>query len=245
MSLVKRKKGSERRRRNCSNPSCPESSGRTSKSQVPSPVPRSPRRCRSKGNPGPWNRWRPPVSMAAAVPAELSVDHAELSTEELVQRLSQVLLVEAEAINEKIEGNEFLRSSLNRLSFGSFAKLVDACASQTEDPPLLPSASPTLRRMAATMEVSRRIITATAAPARMMGFAEDYVEEQFAPWVKNRGGWVSHFSFPRSRILLAPPFKLYNKFTTSIMHNIVTNHIHSHSSIRQFHNFPPHLKRQL
>lgn len=39
------------------------------------------------------------------------------------------------------------------------------------------------------MEVSRRIVTATGA-VRMQGYAECYMEN-FAPWVKSHGGWVS------------------------------------------------------
>lgn len=59
----------------------------------------------------------------------------------------------------------------------------------SEAPALLPAASPTLQRMAVTMEVSRRIVTATGAH-RMQGYAECYMET-FAPWVKSQGGWVS------------------------------------------------------
>ncbi|KAI4822209.1 hypothetical protein KUCAC02_007768 [Chaenocephalus aceratus] len=51
----------------------------------------------------------------------------------------------------------FLRSSLARLSYASFANLLDTFSgSEVSDPPALqPAASPTLRRMAVTMEVSR------------------------------------------------------------------------------------------
>ena len=50
-------------------------------------------------------------------------------------------------------------------------------------------ASPTLRKVAVTMEVSRRVVTATGTQ-RMQGYAERYMET-FAPWVKSHGGWVS------------------------------------------------------
>ncbi|XP_071357604.1 uncharacterized protein bcl2l12 isoform X2 [Trachinotus anak] len=109
--------------------------------------------------------------------------------EAVVQQLVQVLSVEGDSINTKIQSDPFLRSSLARLSYASFAKLVDTFSNSqvSEAPPLPPSASPTLRRMAVTMEVSRRIVTATGT-VRMQGYAECYMET-FAPWVKSQGGW--------------------------------------------------------
>ncbi|XP_041633844.1 uncharacterized protein bcl2l12 [Cheilinus undulatus] len=109
--------------------------------------------------------------------------------EVMVQRLVEVLSSEGDSINTKIQSDAFLRSSLTRLSYPSFAKLLDTFSSTqvSEAPPLPPTASPTLRRMAVTMEVSRRIVTATGTQ-RMQGYAECYMET-FAPWVKSHGGW--------------------------------------------------------
>uniref|UniRef100_A0A3B3DK18 BCL2 like 12 n=1 Tax=Oryzias melastigma TaxID=30732 RepID=A0A3B3DK18_ORYME len=110
--------------------------------------------------------------------------------EKLIQDLAQVLSSEGDSINEKIQANPFLRSSLNRLSYASFAKLLDnySNAQVTQVSDLPPSASPTLRRIAVSMEVSRRIVTATGAQ-RTQGYAERYMET-FVPWVKQHGGWV-------------------------------------------------------
>ncbi|KAI3360293.1 hypothetical protein L3Q82_014596, partial [Scortum barcoo] len=109
--------------------------------------------------------------------------------EDLVRQLVEVLSSQGDSINTKIEADPFLRSRLSRLSYASFAKVVDTLSSTqiSEDPALPPEASPTLRRMAVTMEVSRRIVTATGA---MQGYAECYMET-FVPWVKSHGGWVS------------------------------------------------------
>ncbi|KAK9535875.1 hypothetical protein VZT92_008229 [Zoarces viviparus] len=107
----------------------------------------------------------------------------------VVQQLAQVLSLEGDSINVKIESDPFLRSSLARLSYASFSKLLDTFGSSLVSgaPVQLPTASPTLRRMAVTMEVSRRIVTATGTQ-RMQGYAECYMES-FAPWVKSQGGW--------------------------------------------------------
>uniref|UniRef100_UPI0037E81544 apoptosis facilitator Bcl-2-like protein 14 isoform X1 n=2 Tax=Semicossyphus pulcher TaxID=241346 RepID=UPI0037E81544 len=118
--------------------------------------------------------------------------------EAVVQQLVQVLSLEGDSINTKIQSDPFLRSNLNRLSYPSFAKLLDTFSSRqvSEAPPLPPTASPTLRRMAVTMEVSRRIVTATGTQ-RMQGYAERYMET-FAPWVKSQGGWenIVHLEEP-------------------------------------------------
>lgn len=107
----------------------------------------------------------------------------------VVQQLVQVLSLEGDSINTKIQSDPFLRTSLTRLSYPSFAKLLDTFSSSqvSEAAVLAPTASPTLRRMAVTMEVSRRIVTATGTQ-RMQGYAECYMEN-FAPWVKKHGGW--------------------------------------------------------
>lgn len=109
--------------------------------------------------------------------------------EAVVRQLVQVLSLEGDSINTKIQSDSFLRSNLTRLSYASFAKLLDTFGSSqvAEAPALPPTASPTLQRMAVTMEVSRRIVTATGTQ-RMQGYAECYMET-FAPWVKSQGGW--------------------------------------------------------
>uniref|UniRef100_A0A673NJ28 Uncharacterized LOC107729416 n=2 Tax=Sinocyclocheilus rhinocerous TaxID=307959 RepID=A0A673NJ28_9TELE len=115
--------------------------------------------------------------------------------EAVVQQLVQILTSEGDAINEKINVNPFLRSTLTRLSYPSFAKLLDTYASQSEEPPApapapapgLAPVSPTLRRLAITMDVSRRVVTATGVQ-RLTGYAERYMES-FAPWVRSHGGW--------------------------------------------------------
>lgn len=107
--------------------------------------------------------------------------------EAVVQQLVQILTSEGDAMNDKINANPFLRSTLTRLSYASFAKLLDTYASESEESPLPATGSPTLRRIAITMEASRRVVTATGVQ-RLTGFAERYMES-FAPWVKSHGGW--------------------------------------------------------
>ncbi|XP_058261167.1 apoptosis facilitator Bcl-2-like protein 14 isoform X2 [Hemibagrus wyckioides] len=108
--------------------------------------------------------------------------------EAIVQQLVQILTTEGDVINEKIESNPLLRKSLTRMSYTSFARLLDSCANEAVDPPLPVAESPTLQRVAITMEMTRRVVTATGVTQRVEGYAERYMEN-FAPWVKSQGGW--------------------------------------------------------
>ncbi|PWA30295.1 hypothetical protein CCH79_00015735, partial [Gambusia affinis] len=88
-----------------------------------------------------------------------------------------------------IQQDPELRSKLARLSYRSFEHILDIFGRSqvAEAPPLKPSTSPTLQRIAISMEVSRRMVTATGTQ-RIEGFAERYMDN-FVPWVKSHGGW--------------------------------------------------------
>ncbi|KPP70967.1 apoptosis facilitator Bcl-2-like protein 14-like [Scleropages formosus] len=115
--------------------------------------------------------------------------------EEVIQELVQALSMQGDALDRRIRSDPFLRSSLEGLSYHSFEKMLDMFAGQTvEAAP--PSVNPTLSRIAATMELSRRVITATGAQ-RMLGYAEEYMKN-FTPWVKSQGGWERIVQFEDS-----------------------------------------------
>ncbi|KAK7881113.1 hypothetical protein WMY93_032291 [Mugilogobius chulae] len=133
---------------------------------------------------------KPPARTPSPLPPPPQTLSPVYDKETVVQRLVDLIMLEGDAINTKIESEPFLRSSLSRLSYASFARLLDAVSADPvlcEVPAPAADASPTLRRMAVSMEVSRRIVTATGTQ-RMQGYAECYMEN-FAPWVKRQGGW--------------------------------------------------------
>ncbi|XP_014915434.1 uncharacterized protein bcl2l12 [Poecilia latipinna] len=109
--------------------------------------------------------------------------------EVVVQQLVKLLSSEGDAMNTKIQQDPELRSKLSRLSYRSFEHVLDIFGRNqvSEDPPLKPSTSPTLQRIAISMEVSRRMVTATGTQ-RIEGYAERYMDN-FIPWVKSHGGW--------------------------------------------------------
>ncbi|XP_032444600.1 uncharacterized protein bcl2l12 [Xiphophorus hellerii] len=113
----------------------------------------------------------------------------ECDNEILAQRLVKLLSSEGDAMNTKIQQDPELRARLSRLSYRSFEHILDIFSRSqvTEAPPLQPSTSPTLQRIAVSMEVSRRMVTATGTQ-RIEGFAERYMDN-FIPWVKSQGGW--------------------------------------------------------
>lgn len=96
----------------------------------------------------------------------------------------------------QIQSDPFLRNSLSRLSYSSFARVMETyTSSQVSEVEVLPTpASPTVQKIAVTMEASRRIVTATGTQ-RLQGYAERYIET-FNPWVKSQGGWVSDCTKP-------------------------------------------------
>ncbi|XP_014868054.1 PREDICTED: bcl-2-like protein 12 [Poecilia mexicana] len=109
--------------------------------------------------------------------------------EVVVQQLVKLLSSEGDAMNTKIQQDPELRSKLSRLSYRSFEHVLDIFGRNqvSEDPPLKASTSPTLQRIAISMEVSRRMVTATGTQ-RIEGYAERYMDN-FIPWVKSHGGW--------------------------------------------------------
>ncbi|XP_043955024.1 apoptosis facilitator Bcl-2-like protein 14 [Gambusia affinis] len=109
--------------------------------------------------------------------------------EVVAQQLVRLLSSEGDAMNTKIQQDPELRSKLARLSYRSFEHILDIFGRSqvAEAPPLKPSTSPTLQRIAISMEVSRRMVTATGTQ-RIEGFAERYMDN-FVPWVKSHGGW--------------------------------------------------------
>ncbi|XP_063047142.1 uncharacterized protein bcl2l12 [Engraulis encrasicolus] len=142
------------------------------------------------------------VKLPPVIPPPPAESTTEPDKNAIVQQLVQILCKEGDLLNDKITANPFLRKSLDRMSYPSFAKLLDTYASQTvvevevqassSSSPTSSSAplpaSPTLRKVAITMEASRRVLTATGERQRMRGYAEKYME-RFAPWVKSHGGW--------------------------------------------------------
>ncbi|XP_028669342.1 apoptosis facilitator Bcl-2-like protein 14 [Erpetoichthys calabaricus] len=108
--------------------------------------------------------------------------------EAMIQKLVQLLSVQGDAINKKIESDPALKRGITRMSYASFAHLVDSFASQANaDSTLSVPPSPTLSRIALTMDVTRRVSTISGTQ-RLMGYTEKYMET-YAPWIQKHGGW--------------------------------------------------------
>ncbi|XP_038164353.1 uncharacterized protein bcl2l12 [Cyprinodon tularosa] len=114
--------------------------------------------------------------------------------DEVVNDLVKLLCSEGDAIDTKIQEDSLLRNKLNRMSYRSFKNILDFFGKSqvTQAPPLKPAASPTLQRIAISMDMSRRIVTATGTQ-RMRENAERYMNT-FVPWVKSHGGWENVLS---------------------------------------------------
>ncbi|XP_041093465.1 apoptosis facilitator Bcl-2-like protein 14 [Polyodon spathula] len=116
--------------------------------------------------------------------------------EVLVSRLVALLSAQGDAINEKVKLrdssvcsdnlSERLKLCTLKVVLLPLPRLADSFASSAQVTPSLPG-SPTLSRIALTMDLSRRIATVTGAQ-RLMGYTEQYMEA-FAPWIRENGGW--------------------------------------------------------
>ncbi|XP_039632372.1 uncharacterized protein bcl2l12 isoform X2 [Polypterus senegalus] len=108
--------------------------------------------------------------------------------EAMIQKLVELLSVQGDAINKKIESDPALKRGITRMSYASFANLVDSFASQANADSTLPvPQSPTLSRIALTMDVTRRV-SMISGTQRLMGYTEKYMET-YAPWIQKHGGW--------------------------------------------------------
>uniref|UniRef100_A0A147B0X6 BCL2 like 12 n=2 Tax=Fundulus heteroclitus TaxID=8078 RepID=A0A147B0X6_FUNHE len=118
--------------------------------------------------------------------------------EALAQQLVKLLCSEGDVMNTKIQENPELINKLSRLSYRSFENILDffGKSQAAEAPPMKPSASPTLQRIAVSMEVYRRMVTATGTQ-RLNGHAERYMDN-FVPWVKSHGGWENVLNIERT-----------------------------------------------
>ncbi|MEQ2316665.1 hypothetical protein AMECASPLE_034807 [Ameca splendens] len=101
-------------------------------------------------------------------------------------------------MDRKIRENPELVSKLSGIPYRSFEHVLDTCTRSltTEPPPSRQSRSPTLHRIAVSMELSRRIVTATGTQ-RLEGYAERYMDT-FVPWIKLHGGWGKVLSIDRT-----------------------------------------------
>ncbi|MEQ2259365.1 hypothetical protein XENORESO_010532 [Xenotaenia resolanae] len=112
-----------------------------------------------------------------------------LDIDELVQEFVKLLCSEGDSMDRKIQDNPELVSKLSGIRYRSFEHVLDTFTRNmtTEAPPSRQSPSPTLHRIAVSMELSRRIVTATGTQ-RLEGYAERYMDN-FVPWIKSHGGW--------------------------------------------------------
>ncbi|XP_030400902.1 bcl-2-like protein 12 isoform X2 [Gopherus evgoodei] len=110
---------------------------------------------------------------------------SETHKEQVIRRLVALLEEQAGVINEEIEADPLLRSSLSRLSYRSFSRLAEAYTARA-DPG---SPSPQLTRLALTMELTRKVAGINSHPVQtLMGYSLQYMD-MFVPWLQQQGGW--------------------------------------------------------
>ncbi|XP_040183451.1 bcl-2-like protein 12 [Rana temporaria] len=111
--------------------------------------------------------------------------------EEIIRKLVVLLQEQAVVINEKINKDPFLRTTLARMSYGSFFRLAEVFTSQAEveTTQVGASVSPELTKIALTMELTRKVAGINShAVHQLMGYSLQYMD-MFVPWLQKQGGW--------------------------------------------------------
>ncbi|XP_047215714.1 bcl-2-like protein 12 [Girardinichthys multiradiatus] len=113
----------------------------------------------------------------------------ELGIDELAQKFAKLLCSEGDNMDRKIRENPELVSKLSGIRYKSFEYVLDTWTRSltTQAPHSRQSSSPTLHRIAVSMELTRRMVTATGTQ-RLEGYAVRYMDN-FVPWIKSNGGW--------------------------------------------------------
>ncbi|KAM7134243.1 LOW QUALITY PROTEIN: bcl-2-like protein 12 [Macrochelys suwanniensis] len=125
---------------------------------------------------------RPELGPGPPAPPEPA---SETHKEQVIQRLVTLLEEQAGVINQEIEADPLLRSSLSRLSYRSFW-LAEAYTARGPSQP-----QPQLTQLALTMELTRKVVGINSHTVQtLMGYSLQYMD-MFVPWLQQQGGWES------------------------------------------------------
>ncbi|XP_067276488.1 apoptosis facilitator Bcl-2-like protein 14 [Pseudorasbora parva] len=111
---------------------------------------------------------------------------------DFIDKLVDLLKKSGDALNEKIEkDHELLGNLRSTLSYALFERLTTSFIKSVV-PENLQSRSK--HEIALTFEVTSRLRALDLHPMnRVMGFGAQYLQKNFAPWVKEHGGWEKAF----------------------------------------------------
>ncbi|XP_017350423.1 apoptosis facilitator Bcl-2-like protein 14 isoform X2 [Ictalurus punctatus] len=119
----------------------------------------------------------------------------ETDSDDVVERIVELLREHGDKLNEEIEKNHVLRKQLqDSLSYGFFRKLAQTFLQRLSPEELPPTQSPVQAKIALTCELTSRLNTMDCHPMnRVLGFGAKYLQDYFSPWVIKQGGYEKVF----------------------------------------------------
>ncbi|TRY89694.1 hypothetical protein DNTS_032321 [Danionella cerebrum] len=125
-------------------------------------------------------------------PSSQSTD-SNLSDDPVIKELVELLKKSGDELNKRIlENHELLRILQRSFSYSLFDKLTRAFITRVA--PEYPKKGNECEQIALTFEVTRRLGALDLQPMnRVMGYGAQFLQQNFAPWVKQHGGWEKAF----------------------------------------------------
>ncbi|XP_016369867.1 apoptosis facilitator Bcl-2-like protein 14 [Sinocyclocheilus rhinocerous] len=118
---------------------------------------------------------------------------AKEANSDVIVRLVDLLKTSGDELNETIQSNQELLGYLQQtFSYDLFKKLTKAFI--TSSVPEFLQSRKKREQIALAFEVTSRLKALDLHPMnRVMGYGAQYLQENFAPWVKQHGGWEKAF----------------------------------------------------
>ncbi|MCI4389054.1 hypothetical protein PGIGA_G00093410 [Pangasianodon gigas] len=125
----------------------------------------------------------------------LSTD-IETDSDDVVERIVELLREHGDKLNEEIEKNHVLRKQLqDSLSYGFFKKVAQTFMQRLSPEERPTTQSPQQAEIALTCELTSRLKAMDRHPMnRVLGFGAKYLQDYLSPWVIQQGGYEKVFS---------------------------------------------------
>ncbi|XP_046730412.1 apoptosis facilitator Bcl-2-like protein 14 [Silurus meridionalis] len=122
----------------------------------------------------------------------------ETDSDDVVERLVELIREHGDKLNEKIERDHMLRKNLQDCFSYTFFKQVTQMFMRRLSPEEHPTTqSPEQAKIALTCELTSRLNTMDCLPMnRALGFGGKYLQDYFTPWVIEQGGYEKVFCTP-------------------------------------------------
>ncbi|MCJ8743308.1 hypothetical protein PDJAM_G00092430 [Pangasius djambal] len=120
----------------------------------------------------------------------LSTD-IETDSDDVVERIVELLREQGDKLNEEIEKNHVLRKQLqDSLSYGFFKKVAQTFMQRLSPEERPTTQSPQQAEIALTCELTSRLNAMDCHPMnRVLGFGAKYLQDYLSPWVIQQGGY--------------------------------------------------------